>query len=80
MDDPSSSENGHCRSYFIELVDKAQSNDDIADLITLFETLNGEELENALPSLCFLAEKCPSCLRENMLDLAHCILTGTMNS
>ncbi|EPB70700.1 RNA methyltransferase, TrmH family [Ancylostoma ceylanicum] len=75
MDDPSSSENGHCRSYFIELVDKAQSNDDIADLITLFETLNGEELENALPSLCFLAEKCPSCLRENMLDLAHCILT-----
>ncbi|RCN50863.1 putative ribosomal protein S18 [Ancylostoma caninum] len=68
-------ENGHGRTYFIELVDKAQSNDDVADLITLFETLNGEELEKALPSLCFLAEKCPSRLKGNFLDLAYCILT-----
>ncbi|KAL6734281.1 hypothetical protein Aduo_004839 [Ancylostoma duodenale] len=77
MDDISNPENRHDRTYFIELVDKAQSNADVADLITLFETLDGEELENALPSLCFLAEKCPSCLEREIFNLAYCILADT---
>ncbi|VDK58479.1 unnamed protein product, partial [Cylicostephanus goldi] len=68
------SEDTHNRSYFITLVDNAESEDDVADLLILFETLSGEELENALPSLVFLAEKCPGTLRSNFLNLIYCIL------
>ncbi|CAJ0606283.1 unnamed protein product [Cylicocyclus nassatus] len=71
------SEDVHTRSYFIALVDNAQSEDDVADLLIYFETLSGEELENALPSLVFLAEKCPGTLRSNFLNLIYCILTDS---
>ncbi|VDM67606.1 unnamed protein product [Strongylus vulgaris] len=56
------------------LVDKAQSVDEIADLLVLFETLSEEELESALPALVFLAEKCPVSLKPSFMDLAYCIL------
>ncbi|KAK6732362.1 hypothetical protein RB195_016632 [Necator americanus] len=78
MDDSSgTSEKELSRSFFAGLVDKAETEDDVADLITLFGTLNVEELEIALPSFCLLAEKCPPSLRENFMNLAYCSLADS---
>ncbi|KAK6037057.1 hypothetical protein COOONC_25438, partial [Cooperia oncophora] len=54
--------------------------EDIADIITLYGTLSGDELELALPSLCLLAERCPNGMKEQMMDLARLTLTDANSS
>ncbi|VDO21092.1 unnamed protein product [Haemonchus placei] len=73
-------ETNYTRDYFVGLVDQAQTEDDIADLITLCGTLNGSELELALPSLCSLAEKCSEAMKSRIMDLIHFTLTDDNSS
>ncbi|XGW08637.1 hypothetical protein V3C99_011175 [Haemonchus contortus] len=73
-------ETNYSRDYFVELVDKAQTEDEIADLITLFGTLNGNELELALPSLYSLAEKSSEAMKSRMMDMIHLTLTDENSS
>ncbi|KAK6040885.1 hypothetical protein COOONC_21610 [Cooperia oncophora] len=73
-------EDGYTRNYFVELVNQVHTEEDIADIITLYGTLSGDELELALPSLCLLAERCPNGMKEQMMDLARLTLTDANSS
>ncbi|KAK6024680.1 hypothetical protein OSTOST_09507, partial [Ostertagia ostertagi] len=79
-DDSELTQTIYTRSYFVELVNRIRTEDDIADLITLFGTLGRDELELALPSLSLLAEKCPKGMRDRMMDLIRFTLTDANSS
>ncbi|WKX93357.1 hypothetical protein Q1695_010978 [Nippostrongylus brasiliensis] len=76
MEDSAGSAKTKCsREYYFNLVEGARTDDDIADLITFFGTVEDQELEVALPSMCLLAEKCSAEMKGRMLDLIHCSLS-----